>query len=289
MLMDKILKNSPTKYASKLSESAAFNKKDIITTDIPIINVAFSGEVDGGIYSGLTLLAGPSKTFKTNVALVCVRAYLDRFKDAVCVLYDSEGGITPDYLTSQGVDPNRVVHIPIEHLEMLKFDMVKQLKELDRGDKVIFVIDSIGNTASLKELQDALDEKTVAEMQRAKVIKGLFRMVTPSLVNKNIPCIAVCHTYDEMGCLHGDTVIKTINGEKKIKNIKIDDVVYTNNGIQKVTHVYLPSDINTHDNLFLEIKFDDGSVVKCTDNHKFLNSDKKWIMAKDFKVGTVLY
>jgi RecA/RadA recombinase len=197
-LMEKILKNSPTKYASVLSKSATFDKKDIISTDIPIINVAFSGEVDGGIYSGLTLLAGPSKTFKTNVALVCVRAYLSKYKDSVCVLYDSEGGITPDYLKSQGIDPSRVVHIPIEHLEMLKFDIVKQLKELERGDKVIFVIDSIGNTASLKELQDALDEKTVAEMQRAKVIKGLFRMVTPSLVNKDIPCIAVCHTYETM-------------------------------------------------------------------------------------------
>ena len=71
-------------------------------------------------------------------------------------------------------------------------------KDLERGDKVIFVIDSIGNTASLKELQDALDEKSVADMQRAKVIKSLFRMVTPSLVNKDIPCIAVCHTYETM-------------------------------------------------------------------------------------------
>ena len=197
-LMEKILKNSPTKYTSILSDSPSFNKKDIISTDIPIINIAFSGDLYGGIYSGLTLLAGSSKTYKTNVALVCVRAYLNKYKEAVCILYDSEGGSTPEYLLSQGVDPQRVVHIPVEHLEMLKFDIVKQLKEIERGDKVIIVIDSIGNTASLKELQDALDEKTVAEMQRAKVIKGLFRMVTASLVNKDIPCIAVCHTYETM-------------------------------------------------------------------------------------------
>lgn len=195
-LMQKILNNSPTKYAAILSESDSFNQKDVISTEIPIINVAFSGDLNGGLLSGLTLLAGPSKTFKTNVALVCVKAYLEKYPDAVCVLYDSEGGSTPDYLKSQGVDPSRVVHIPIDHLEMLKFDIVKQLKELERGDKVIFVIDSIGNTASLKELQDALDEKTVADMQRAKVIKSLFRMITPSLVNKDIPCIAVCHTYE---------------------------------------------------------------------------------------------
>lgn len=197
-LLDKILKNSPTKYAAVLSDSPSFNTKDKIPTEIPIINAAFSGEIDGGITSGLTIFAGPQASFKTMISLVCVKAYLNKYPEAVCVLYDSEGGITPEYLRSNGVDPSRVVHIPIEHLEMLKFDIVKQLKELERGDKVIFMIDSIGNTASLKELQDALDEKTVAEMQRAKVIKGLFRMVTPSLVNKDIPCIAICHTYSTM-------------------------------------------------------------------------------------------
>lgn len=197
-LLERLLKNSPTKYTSILSESDSFNNKDVISTEIPIINAAFSGELDGGISSGLTLLAGPSKCYKTMLALVCVKSYLDKYQDGVCILYDSEGGLTPEYLISNGVDPNRVIHVPIEHLEMLKFDIVKQLKEINRGDKVIFVIDSIGNTASLKELQDALDEKTVAEMQRAKVIKGLFRMVTPSLVNKDIPCIAVCHTYETM-------------------------------------------------------------------------------------------
>lgn len=197
-LMKRLLAASPTKHASVMSESVFFNKKDLVRLDAPILNLAFSGELNGGLSSGLTLLAGPSKSFKSLLSLVCVKAYLDKYADAVAILYDSEGGITPDYLQSLGIDPNRVIHIPIEHLEMLKFDLVKQLKEINRGDHVIMVIDSIGNTASLKELTDALDEKTVAELQRAKSIKGLFRIVTPSLVAKDIPCIAICHTYETM-------------------------------------------------------------------------------------------
>lgn len=197
-MMERLLKNSTVKFSSVLSESVMFNDKDVIPTDIPIFNIAFSGSLNGGIAAGLTLLAGPSKSFKSVSSLVCVKAYLDKYKDAVCVLYDSEGGMTPEMLKGQGVDPSRVLHIPIDHLEMLKFDLVKQLQEINRGDKVIFVIDSIGNTASLKELNDALEEKSVAEMQRAKSIKGMFRMVTPSLVNKDIPCICICHTYSTM-------------------------------------------------------------------------------------------
>lgn len=197
-LMEKILKNSPTKYASVLTESEMFKDKDVIPTDLPILNIAFSGSLKGGLSSGLTILAGASKSFKTMLGLFCVKAYLDKYKDAVAILYDSEGGVTPEYLESNGVDPNRVIHIPIEHIEMLKFDMVKTLKGLDRSDKVIMMVDSIGNTASLKELEDAENEKSVAEMQRAKSLKALFRMITPSLISKDVPCIAIAHTYQTM-------------------------------------------------------------------------------------------
>jgi hypothetical protein len=61
------------------------------------------------------------------------------------------------------------------------------------------VIDSVGNLASKKELEDAINEKSVADMSRAKALKGLFRMCTPYLAMKNIPLIAVNHTYQEIG------------------------------------------------------------------------------------------
>jgi RecA/RadA recombinase len=197
-LMDRILKNSPTKLASVLSESVLFTERDVIPTNLPILNIAFSGSLEGGLAAGLTTFAGASKSFKTLLGLLCVKAYLDKYPEAICVFYDSEGGVTPEYLESNGIDTTRVVHVPIEHLEMLKFDMVKTLKEIERGDKVIMMIDSIGNTASLKELEDAEHEKTVAEMQRAKVMKGLFRMVTPSFIKKDVPCICIAHTYQTM-------------------------------------------------------------------------------------------
>jgi hypothetical protein len=74
-----------------------------------------------------------------------------------------------------------------------------QLTQLERGDKLIIVIDSIGNLASKKEVEDALAEKSVADMSRAKQVKSLFRMVTPHLSLKDIPMIVVNHTYMEIG------------------------------------------------------------------------------------------
>lgn len=63
-LIDKILKNSPTKHASILADSVFFKEKDVIPTDLPILNIAFSGSLDGGLSSGLTIFAGKSKSFK---------------------------------------------------------------------------------------------------------------------------------------------------------------------------------------------------------------------------------
>lgn len=197
-LINRIVKNSPTKHVSVLADSDFFTDKDVITTSLPILNIAFSGKLKGGIASGLTVFAGASKSFKTMLGLLCIKAYLNKYPDAVAVLYDSEGGTTPEYLESMGIDPKRVIHVPIEHLEMLKFDMVKTLKEIERKDKVIILVDSIGNTASLKELEDAENEKSVAEMQRAKSLKALFRMITPSLIAKDVPCICIAHTYQTM-------------------------------------------------------------------------------------------
>ena len=171
----------------------------MVATDVPMINVALSGSVDGGLSPGLTVLAGPSKHFKTSFALIMASAYLKNHKDAVLLFYDSEFGSPQSYFEQFNIDTQRVLHTPITNVEELKFDLIGQLEGLDRNDKVVVVIDSVGNLASKKELEDAINEKSVADMSRAKALKGLFRMCTPYLNMKNIPLIAVNHTYMEIG------------------------------------------------------------------------------------------
>ena len=198
-IMDKLKKNSKIKTTDILSESIFFGEQDFVKTNVPMINVALSGDTEGGLTSGLTVLAGPSKHFKTSFALLMASAYLKEHSDAVLLFYDSEFGSPQSYFESFDIDPTRVLHTPITDVEQLKFDLVGQLENIDRSDKVCIVIDSIGNLASKKELEDALNEKSVADMSRAKALKGLFRMVTPYLTMKNVPLLAVNHTYQEIG------------------------------------------------------------------------------------------
>ena len=205
-ILDKIKKNSSIKDSAILSKSKFFTQKDMIPTAIPMINVALSGSLNGGLTPGLTMWAGPSKHFKTAFSLLMAKSYLDKYDDAALLFYDSEFGTPQSYFDSFGIDTNRVLHTPLTDIEQLKFDIMKQLTELERGEHLIIIIDSIGNLASKKEVEDALSEKSVADMSRAKQVKSLFRMVTPHLSLKDIPMIVVNHTYKEIGMFPKDIV-----------------------------------------------------------------------------------
>lgn len=205
-LKDKLIKNSSISLTSTLTDSKIYTKKDMIPTAVPMINVALSGTIDGGITPGLTMLAGPSKHFKTGFALLLAAAYLKKYPEGIILFYDSEFGTPQSYFNTFGIPFDSVVHTPITDVEELKFDIMQQMKELTRDEHVFIVIDSIGNLASKKEVEDALDGKSVADMTRAKQLKSLFRMITPHLTLKDIPMAVINHTYKEIGLFPRDIV-----------------------------------------------------------------------------------
>jgi RecA/RadA recombinase len=198
-LLEKIKKNSTIKDSAVLAHSKFFTKKDQIQTAIPAMNVALSGELDGGFVPGLTLWCGPSKHFKSMFSLIMAKSYMDKYPDAVMVFYDCEFGTPAAYFSSLQIDTDRILHVPIMNMEEFKFDVIKQLENLDRGDRVIFIVDSLGNMSSKKEMEDAIEGKSVQDMSRAKQMKSIFRMITPYLNRLDIPMVAVNHIYMEQG------------------------------------------------------------------------------------------
>lgn len=292
-ILDKIRKNSTIKETSILNESKFFNK-DMIKTDIPVMNVALAGSLDGGLVPGLTTIAGPSKHFKTSISLLLAKAYLDKYPEAALLFYDSEFGSPGSYFAAFGIDLNRVVHTPIMNIEELKFDLISQLESIERKDKVIILIDSVGNLASKKEVDDAIDGKSVADMSRAKQMKSLFRMVTPYLTKKDLPLIAINHTYktQEMyskdvvsgGCLIAGTKIEMSDGTyRNIEDVRVGDFVKTLLGDRKTTHIWNPETLLDGNPECFEVEFEDGYKVICSDAHKFLVNGE-WVEAKNLKV-----
>lgn len=197
-LLDRLKKVSTVAETAVFSESTLLHSRDMIPTEIPLLNIALAGAVDGGLSSGVNVIAGPSKHFKSLMALLIAKAYMDKFEDAVMIFVDSEFGTPQSYVKNVGIDPARILHIPVSTIEQARTELTVQLQEIKRTDKVIFVFDSVGNLASNKETQDAASGKEAADMTRAKVLKSLFRIVTPQLVIKDCPMLVINHTYQTM-------------------------------------------------------------------------------------------
>ena len=73
-------------------------------------------------------------------------AYMRKYKDAVVLFYDSEFGTPQKYFETFEIDMERVLHTPITNVEELKIDIMNQLQDITSEDKVIVIIDSIGNS-----------------------------------------------------------------------------------------------------------------------------------------------
>lgn len=197
-LLAKLQKNTTLKHVDTMAHSTFFNDRDVVSTDVVMLNIALHGSIHGGVTPGLTTIAAPSAHFKSLLGLFMVAAYMKKYKDAVCIFYDSEFGSPPEYLKNYDIDIDRVLHCPVTSLEDLRTDMAVQIKEINRGDKVIIFIDSVGNLASLKETKDAEEGNSAADFTRAKVLKSTFRIVTPQFLLKDIPCICINQVYDSM-------------------------------------------------------------------------------------------
>jgi len=301
-LLKKLRKNSNIKETNILADSTLFNDIESIPTSVPALNIALSGKIDGGLTPGFTMFAGPSKHYKTSFALVLARAYLKHHEDAILIFYDSEFGSPKEYFESFGIDPSRVLHIPITNVEDLKFDIMKQLESIEREDNVIILIDSLGNLASKKEVEDSLNEKAVADMTRAKQLKSLFRMVTPYLKMRSIPLIGINHTYKEIGlypkdivgggCVVAGTQIQRVdeNGNVQLTNIEDivkGDIVKTLTGQSVVTHTWNPETLTEGTPECYEVEFEDGTTCICSDEHMFKKGDE-WVLVTDLSEGDIV-
>lgn len=197
-LRERIMKNTISSYAAYLPESDIYGHRWQAPTPIPMMNVALSGKMNGGVQPGLTIIAGPTKHFKTGFCLEFAAAFQRQFPEGIVIFYDSEFGSPPDYFASRGVDMDRVLHVPILDIEDLQFEVSAQLENLERNDPVFILVDSLGNLASKKEKEDMLKQEGKTDMTRAKAYKSFFRVVTPLLNLKNVPMFAISHTYQTM-------------------------------------------------------------------------------------------
>ena len=176
-----------------------------VDTGSYIFNALVSGSIFGGISGNkITAIAGESSTGKTFFALAVVKNFLEQNPDGGVVYFDTESAITKSLLADRDIDTGRVLVtnvVTIEDFRSQALRIVDNYMKAPEADRkpLMFVLDSLGMLSTNKEIQDALDDKTVRDMTKSQLVKGAFRMLTLKLGQADIPMIVTNHTYDVIG------------------------------------------------------------------------------------------
>ena len=204
MDLKKFIKESGNEYASIVEEGvAAGDVHSYIDTGSYLFNAILSGSHSGGLPSNkITALAGESATGKTYFALGMVKQFLESDPDAGVLYFESESAIPRELIESRGIDPKRMVILPVVTIQEFRTQAIKILDaylEQEEQKPMMLVLDSLGNLSTTKELEDTAAGAETRDMPSAQIIKACFRVLTLKLGRANVPLIVTNHTYDVIG------------------------------------------------------------------------------------------
>ncbi len=188
-----------------IAESAYSNIQSWIPTGSYILNAAMSGDLFKGIPSGRVItFEGDSGVGKSFLACsICREAQKMGYTP---IYMDSEGSIDSNFVSRLGVDPNNLIIKQVSTIaETSQFiaNVCAQLQEQEdkygEHQKVIMVLDSLGNLTSDKERDDIMAGANKRDMTKAQEIKALFRVNATPLARLQIPMIVNNHVYAAVG------------------------------------------------------------------------------------------
>ena len=207
--------NDFLKRVSKMNEYASIVDDGMETGDVASFidtgSHIFNGLLSGSIYGGLpsnkiTALAGESATGKTFFLMGIVKSFLDRDPNAGVVYFESESAITRQMVIDRGIDPKRMVIMPVTTVQEFRTQAIRVLDDyltVDESDRppMFLCLDSLGMLSTTKEVEDTAEGKETRDMTRAQVLKAAFRVLTLKLGRAKIPMVVTNHTYDVVGSM----------------------------------------------------------------------------------------
>ena len=203
-----IIKEVGNEYASIVSDGVeAGDVSSFIDTGSYILNGLLSGSLYGGLPSNkITALAGESATGKTYFLMGIVRSFLEANPQADVVYFESESAITQQMILDRGIDPNRMLMMPVTTVQEFRTDALKVLDSyLEQPEStrnpLFLCLDSLGMLSTTKEVEDTADGKETRDMTRAQVLKAAFRVLTLKLGRAKVPMVVTNHTYDVVGSM----------------------------------------------------------------------------------------
>ena len=203
-----IIKETGNEYASLVSDGVEAGDVDsFIDTGSYVFNALLSGSIHGGLPSNkITALAGESATGKTFFLMGIVKNFLDANPKSGVVYFESESAITKQMVIDRGIDPERMVIVPVTTVQEFRTQALKVLdrymqQDVDIRRPLFLCLDSLGMLSTTKEVEDTAEGKETRDMTRAQVLKAAFRVLTLKLSKAKVPMVVTNHTYDVVGSM----------------------------------------------------------------------------------------
>ena len=203
-----IIKTTGNEYASLVADGVEAGDVDsFIDTGSYVFNALLSGSIHGGLPANkITALAGESATGKTFFLMGIVKNFLDANPKSGVVYFESESAITKQMVIDRGIDPERMVMVPVTTVQEFRTQSLKILDRYMQQDTnvrrpLFLCLDSLGMLSTTKEVEDTTDGKETRDMTRAQVLKAAFRVLTLKLGKAKVPMVVTNHTYDSMGSM----------------------------------------------------------------------------------------
>lgn len=219
--------------AEILSESKTAVIKEYIDTGNYMLNACMTGSLFRGLPAGrITTLAGPSGTGKSFLAVsICRQAQKNGYTP---IYLDSESAIDIDFVKRLGCDPSNFVIRPVNKVSEVSTFITRLCENLlskpeSERQKIIIVLDSLGNLTSEKEHSDIVDGNNKRDMTLQREVKAMFRNIASPMGVLGIPMICTSHVYQTLD-LFSKTVVSGGTGIQfagsltmMLTNAKLDD------------------------------------------------------------------
>lgn len=197
------IKDEDTSIAADGLGSAEYT--GCIDTGCYILNAAVSGSIYGGVPNNkITAFAGEPATGKTFFVLNIVRAFLEANPTGGVVYYDTEAAVTKDMMQSRGIDTSRIILSEPDTIQKFRHHAIKMLDAYidtpaSKRPPMIFVLDSLGQLSTTKEMEDSTEGKETKDMTKAATIKAAFRILTLKCAKAGVPMLVTNHVYAAVG------------------------------------------------------------------------------------------
>lgn len=220
-------------FADYLATSPISNipENEYLNSEILGLNYILSGSLFKGLPPRILGLNGLSKSGKTYVTMkLMARAQKKGYR---CLVLDTEGAITRKSVLAHGIDPDKVIFIPVgtvnqvaKIMKAVADDVMSKAYDIiDKGPekgkavrnddfnkyKTFIALDSLGNLGCTSD-SAAIQNDSATMGSRAKLIREMFRDITDQFVKLSIPMVFTNHVYSNPGQMHPSKVRQAAGG-----------------------------------------------------------------------------